>query len=260
MWNAGHQQGKWRKSLNELQHCQVVVMLDFKEKPKLTYRLVEQQSEHWDNKLQSLLGVIIVSKGPGPDDTLCREYIDVCSEVSTQDSDWVVSALQAHILPILKAKHSHITELIGWSDNGSHFSNNMFLACWGTIGAALKAEVEWNFTEPGEGKSDNDRHFAQIKPRILQFVRDHEKLHGARDLAAACSTIKNTTGVVLKLASHKIKQYMVVPGLRKYISFRMPNNGKSYGDAKYVSGRELTHSGPWCLLEAGKLSKRQLKE
>lgn len=59
---------------------------------------------------------------------------------------------------------------------------------------------------------------------------------------------------------NKIMNYMVFAGLRKYMSFRMPNNGKKYGDAAYVSGREPTRSGPWILLDEGKLSKRQLKE
>ena len=46
---------------------------------------------------QSLLGFIIVSIGM--DGVLHQEYIDVCSDVSVQDSDWVLSAMTGHILP-----------------------------------------------------------------------------------------------------------------------------------------------------------------
>jgi hypothetical protein len=258
VWTAGHQQGKFLRCIDLLTRNQVLVMCDFKEKPKLTVRLNEEQSQHWDNKLQSLLGFIIVSMGL--DGVLHREYIDVCSEVAVQDSDWVLSAMTGHILPILKRKHAHANELFGWSDNGSHFANNMVLAGWGLIGADLGVDVVWNFTEPGEGKSDCDRHFAQIRPVVTDFVVANQVLHGPEDMALACSNIKNTTGVVLKKASHKIKRYMVVVGLKKYMSFRMPNNGKKYGDAEYLCDRELSGSGDWCMLDQGRMANRQIKE
>ena len=221
---------------------QLVTMVNFKEKPEHAYRLCELQREHWDNKLQSLLGVIFVTRADG---ALHREYMDICSEVATQDSDWVSAAITQHVQPRILSKHGHLTEIFGWSDFGSHFANNMVLAAWGKLGAALGVDEVWNFTEPGEGKSDCDRHFAQIGPRIKQHVRDHSILHGPADLALACNSIKNTKGVVLKRPTTKIKKYMTVKGIKMYISFKLPNNGKSYGNIEYLHGRDITESGPW---------------
>ena len=124
----------------------------------------------------------------------------------------------------------------------------------------LGADVVWNFTEPREGKSDCDRHFAQIGPRIKQYVRDNTILHGPTELALACSSIKNTRGVVLRRSTTKIKKYMTVKGIKMYFSFKMPNNGKSYGDSGYLRGRDMTESGPWKVLLVGTLQARQCKE
>ena len=88
----------------------------------------------------------------------------------------------------------------------------------------------------------------------------NQVLHGPEDLALVCGNITNTTGVVLKKAAHNIKKYVVVLGLKKYMSFRMPNNGKKYGDAEYLSERELTGSGGWGMLAQGRMANRQIKE
>ena len=65
---------------------QVVIMLDFKEKLKFTHCLAELQSEHWDNTLQSLLGVIFYLIVNG---AVEREYLDIYSDIAVQDSERV---------------------------------------------------------------------------------------------------------------------------------------------------------------------------
>ena len=40
--------------------------------------------------------VIFVTRADG---ALHREYMDVCSEVATQDSDWVSAAITQHVQP-----------------------------------------------------------------------------------------------------------------------------------------------------------------
>ena len=111
----------------------------------------------------------------------------------------------------------------------------MALSRWGALGNDLAVDVVWNFTEPGEGKSDYDRHFAQIKPRILDYVINspNGKLEGLAQLAAACNNIKNTTGVVLKGSSRKFKQYMTVKGLKLHFSFKLPYNSRKFRESGY---------------------------
>ena len=165
-------------------------------------------------------------------------------------------------LNITFRKYAHVTEVIGWSDNGSHFANNMVFSRWGVLGHDLAVDVVWNFTEPGEGKSDCDRHFAQIKPRILDYVVNSQdgKLEGPAQLAAACNSINNTTGVVLKRSGRKIKQYMTVKGIKLYFSFKLPNNGRKFGDAGYLNARYMTESGDWVILPAGTSQTRQSRD
>jgi hypothetical protein len=159
-------------------------------------------------------------------------------------------------------KYAHVTEVIGWSDNGSHFANNVVFSRWGVLGHDLAVDVVWNFTEPGEGKSDCDRHFAQIKPRILDYVVNSQdgKLEGPAQLAAACKSINNTTGVVLKQSGRDIKQYMTVKGIKLYFSFKLPNNGRKFGDAGYLHARYMTESGDWVILPAGTSQTRQSRD
>ena len=104
--------------------------------------------------------------------------------------------------------------------------------------------------------------FAQIKPRIRDYVINSPegKLEGPAQLAAACNTINNTTGVVLKRSGRKIKQYMTVKGIKSYFSFKLPNNGRKFGDAGYLHARYMTESGDWAILPVGTSQTRQSRE
>ena len=97
---------------------------------------------------------------------------------------------------------------------------------------------------------------------IQDFVTNSPdgKLEGPAQLAAACNTINNTTGVVLKRSGRKIKQYMTVKGIKLYFSFNFPNNGRMFGDAGYLHARYTTESGDWVILPAGTSQTRQSRE
>ena len=73
-----------------------------------------------------------------------EEYMDICSEVATQDSDWVSVAITKHVLPELLSKHAQVAEMFGSSDFGGHFANNKVLTLWGKLNALLGADVVWN--------------------------------------------------------------------------------------------------------------------
>ena len=104
--------------------------------------------------------------------------------------------------------------------------------------------------------------FAQIKPRIRDYVINSPdgKPEGPAQLAAACNTINNTTGVVLKRSGCKIKQYMTVKGFKSYFSFKLPNIGRKFGDAGYLHARYMTESGDWAILPVGTSQTRQSRE
>ena len=100
----------------------------------------------------------------------------------------------------------------------------------------------------------------RFRERFHQFHGQHGKLEGPAQLAAACNSINNTTGVVLKRSGRKIKQYMTVKGIKLYFSFKLPNNGKRFGDAGYLHARYMTESGDWVILPAGTSQTRQSRE
>ena len=152
-------------------------------------------------------------------------------------------------------------ELFGYNDSTHRVRIVAPHAAPTVLGNDLAVDVVWNFTEPGEGKSDCDRHFAQIMPRIRDYVINSPNgmLEGPTQLAAACSSIKNTTGVMLKRSGHKIKQYMTVRGIKQYFSVKLPNNGRKFGDAGYLQARYMTESGDWVVLPAGTSQARQCR-
>ena len=98
--------------------------------------------------------------------------------------------------------------------------------------------------------------------RIQDFVTNSldGKLEGPAQLAAACNTINNTIGVVLKRSGRKIKQYMTVKGIKLCFSFKLPNKGRKFGDAGYLHARYMTESGDWLILPAGTSQTRQSRE
>ena len=122
-------------------------------------------------------------------------------------------------------------------------------------------DVVWNFTEPSKEKSDCDRHFAQIGPRIQDYVINSTdgKLECPAQLAAACNNINNTTSVVLR-SGRKIKQCMTVKGIKLYFSFKLPNIGWKFRDAGYLHTRYIIESGGWVILPAGTSQTRQSRE
>ena len=117
---------------------------------------------------------------------------------------------------------------------------------------------KWFETLQSKGKSDCDRHFAQIGPRIQNYVINSPdgKLECPAQLASACHNINNTTSVVLR-SGRKIKQYMNVMGIKLYFSFKLPNNGSKFGDAGYLHARYMTESGDLLILPAETSQTRQ---
>jgi hypothetical protein len=82
-----------------------------------------------------------------------------------------------------------------WSDNGPHFHCTDFFDSLKTNGKKFGIEVELDFFEVGEGKSDLDRHFGSSKQSVKRRVKTGTSLNGSLSelLTAVSETVKNTS-------------------------------------------------------------------
>jgi hypothetical protein len=59
----------------------------------------------------------------------------------------------------------------GWHDNAPNFHNDFTIQYLETLAKSFGIDYQLNFSERGEGKSDEDRHFGTQSCEELNFMR-----------------------------------------------------------------------------------------
>jgi hypothetical protein len=95
---------------------------------------------------------------------------------------------------IQEAKTRGVKKIKLWSDNGPHFHCTSLFDAISAMEKKFGIELEIDFFEVGEGKSDLDRHFGSTKQSIRTRVRNGKGLNGSLEelLTAVAECTTNT--------------------------------------------------------------------
>lgn len=174
--------------------CKVVMVCDFKEKVK-TYQSPRLLQSDWFNKSMGVMSYFSVVFVYTAESGRVYRYYDFISQNDTeQDTYWVQCAI-ALLVQEVAADFPEVFESVqGWSDNGPHFHNSIFLL---RILALLRDafqldSIEWNFFEPGEAKNECDQHFSALGGAFCRHLRSNKVINGADDVKAIASQLANT--------------------------------------------------------------------
>ena len=71
-----------------------------------------------------------------------------------------------------------VNTIVAWSDGGSHFKCFEQFIFLKTINHFYSVNFILNFFEPGDGKSDMDRHFGKLKAIEKSFLLHFDEIEG----------------------------------------------------------------------------------
>jgi hypothetical protein len=188
----------------------------------------------------------------------CR-YIDILDAVDThQDTYWVHSAFRIIVdviqdfLVEYRIDLEDVEEVGGWSDNGPHFHNALFV---GGIMAWLKrvmgVTVNWNFFEPGEAKSICDQHFAVVSGACKRFIKSGLEIKGVDDVERIIHNLEDTVVCINEVdRALEPSEYMAFKRINAFKQFIL----KPGDDNIYC--RALTDTGELEVLEESGMKSR----
>lgn len=148
--------------------------------------------------------------------------------------------------------------VVGWSDNGPHFHNSIFL---GRVMSQLRTafdlpDVEWNFFEPGEAKNECDQHFSQVGGAFRRHIRSGKVIDGADDVMAVVHQKMANTYVAFNEIDRSADEaaYFSVTAIKSYKQFI---NSGEHADG-FLRARVLTGLGDWQVLSRGQVVRRNV--
>jgi hypothetical protein len=249
--NWGHQSVRFLQYMEARIRWRMILVIDFKEKIRTKQTATQRQRDYFGGAYMSLFNctVYVVSS----DGQIHSRYIDILDELDThQDTYWVQAAfrilvdhLQDLILEFLVDLEEGLEEVVGWSDNGPHFHNALFvggLLTW--LKNVMAVLVNWNFFEPGEAKSICDQHFAVVSGACKRFIGTGMVVVGVDDVRRIIQNLENTV-VCLNIVdrSQEPEEYMAFKMINSYKQFIL----KPGDDTIYC--RKLTDTGDLEVLE-----------
>jgi hypothetical protein len=188
----GHQDVRFREDLDGMCDGTAVMVIDFKEKVKSFQTARQLQRDYFNNTVVSLFNATVFHKD-GAGGVVHRVCYDYLSTDTDQDSFWVQSAF-ALLAEQLRADIPGLRCIKGWSDNGPHFHNSLFIQrsvkkLKETLGLSA---IKWSFFEPGEGKCYCDTHFAHVADVFKRYVATDNDINGVDDIKRLLEGMQDT--------------------------------------------------------------------
>lgn len=100
-----------------------------------------------------------------------------------------------------------------WCDNCQLFSSSQFLYNLKAFKVNFNIQIVVNFTEPGEGKSDVDRHFGLQVSYEKNYLLKHNTIVGLPGYIAVWKDIQHMTCVIMQIDRNSQPKF--VPSFQK---------------------------------------------
>jgi hypothetical protein len=165
-----------------------------------------------------------------------QDFFDIFSEDTTQDSLWVMSALEA--LGCLIAQYRpDVKNLSVWADNASNFHNPMVAVSapflFKQSGITLQ---KFRFFEPGEGKNIVDRHWSVVRHKTMEKVRREgtfDCISHLENVLAELSGVRFFRLSPLRNGPAMSISPATIPGITRLSDWRYTATGDSFTTAMY---------------------------
>ncbi|EGG17394.1 hypothetical protein DFA_08389 [Cavenderia fasciculata] len=191
----------FEKKKESLTKDQVIVLMDFKENIALGMGPEELSQNFYGKPQRSILGMVIYHRDPATNEVV-KEHFDVFSDVLNHCSSYVIHSIKLFFSTSELFKARHFSQIFFWSDGAKHFKSAEILSfCIDLKKSPSQSlnRVEWQFSAQYHGKSDVDRHFADLSNITAQQSKCYD-IYTGKDF------IKVVTDVTVRNNLYKCSQ------------------------------------------------------
>lgn len=161
------QKSYFKQKLENLEHGECVVVMDFKQNFKIGGGPVEISQAYYNKSSVSCLGFCVIYKVAGK---VKRRYYNYLSEIISHDSHYVKSCLRK----LEETKLRSFSKINFWSDNAGHFRSEELRSYILLELPTKNYSTSQNFFAEYHGKSDIDGHFGLLQRVFNEYERKND--------------------------------------------------------------------------------------
>ncbi|EGG17737.1 hypothetical protein DFA_08736 [Cavenderia fasciculata] len=219
----------FEKKKESLTKDQVIVLMDFKENIALGMGPEELSQNFYGKPQRSILGMVIYHRDPATNEVV-KEHFDVFSDVLNHCSSYVIHSIKLFFSTSELFKARHFSQIFFWSDGAKHFKSAEILSfCIDLKKSPSQSlnRVEWQFSAQYHGKSDVDRHFADLSNITAQQSKCYD-IYTGKDFIKGGDRC------------YKIKEFSL-DSLKHYDTYKNIAGFSDYNEFMYMGTHEVNY-------------------
>ena len=230
-----NQRKEFEYLINNLNQDSCVLLMDFKENFKVSFKGDEVGYDFYNKRQFSCLGVCLLFNA---NNVLTCHYLNIFSEVLTHDglySSNVLSKVVTHL------KNQGFQNINLFTDCGSHFRNREFLFKASSLSNELKMKISVNFFGEHHGKTEVDGNFGRLSQvfKSINYNVEIENVHDLKEAFIKEYNNRNWGNVYFDVYERKNRPNLIkklkFKGLKKIMSFVFIDGSNYYSHLTKVN-------------------------